>query len=106
MDGRLLLRLERCVRCQRLFVMCRRCYHGQTYCNNGCRKPARALQLSTLRAKHQASPGGREDHRDRNRELRKRDRELRKRAASSVMDQVPKYWPHRAVCACRKARPR
>jgi hypothetical protein len=52
MDGRLLLRLERCVRCRRLFVMCRRCYHGQTYCSDDCRKPARASQLSTLRAKH------------------------------------------------------
>ena len=89
MDGRLLLRLERCVGCQSLFLICRSCYHGHTYCSDDCRNPARASQLREIRAAHQASPGGRKDHRDRNRELRKRDRELRKRAASitSVMDQ-------------------
>src|ERR1700704_6194819 len=82
MDGMFLLRLERCLGCQSLFLICRCCYHGHTYCSDDCRKPARTLQLRGIRAAHQASPGGRKDHRDRNRELRKRDRELRKRAAS------------------------
>jgi hypothetical protein len=41
-------------------------------CSDDCRKPARASQLRVIRATYQASPGAREDHRDRNRELRKR----------------------------------
>src|SRR3954469_21954157 len=101
MDGKLLLRLERCLRCQGVFPICRSCYHGQAYCSDDCRKPARTSQLRALRAAYQASPGGREDHRDRNRELRKRDRELRKRAASitSVMDQGSEILaPSSSVC--------
>jgi len=101
MDGKLLLRLERCLRCQGVFPICRSCYHGQAYCSDDCRKSARASQLRALRAAYQASPGGREDHRDRNRELRKRDRELRKRAASitSVMDQGSEILaPSSSVC--------
>lgn len=101
MDGRLLLRLERCVGCQSLFLICRSCYHGHTYCSDDCRKLARASQLREIRAAHQASPGGRKDHRDRNRALRKRDRELRKRAASltSVMDQGSEILaPSSSVC--------
>src|SRR3954462_5972333 len=101
MDGKLLLRLERCLRCQGVFPICRSCYHGQAYCSDDCRKPARASQLRALRAAYQASPGGREDHRDRNRELRKRDRELRKRAASitGVMDQGSEILvPPSSVC--------
>ena len=31
MDGKLLLRLERCVGYQALFPMCRCCYHAPTY---------------------------------------------------------------------------
>ena len=57
MDGRLLLRLERCLGCQSLFLICRCCYHGHTYCSDDCRKPARASQLRGIRAAHQASPG-------------------------------------------------
>src|SRR3954467_13472130 len=101
MDGKLLLRLERCLRCQGVFPICRSCYHGQAYCSDDCRKPARAAQLRALGATYQASPGGREDHRDRNRELRKRDRRLRKRAASitSVMDQGSEILvPSSSVC--------
>ena len=84
MDDRLLLCLERCGLCGDLFALCRPCFRGHSYCDDGCRSPARASQRKQARARHQASPLGREDHRDRNRELR-----LRKRAAvgASVMDQ-------------------
>src|SRR5882724_174051 len=80
MDDKLLLRLERCGRCLHLFAICRCCYRGQTYCGDDCRVPARAAQKSAARATYQGSPEGREDHRDRN-------RELRKCAAPRVMDQ-------------------
>jgi hypothetical protein len=84
MDDKLLLCLERCGACGGLFALCRPCYRGQSYCDEACRGPARAAQKKQARADHQASPLGRADHRDRNRELR-----LRKRAAvgAGVMDQ-------------------
>src|ERR1700733_2621235 len=94
MDGKLLLRLERCVGCQALFPICRCCYHGQTYCSDDCRKPARIAQARAARATHQASAGGREDHRDRNRELRKRAA-----PTTSVMDQGSEILaPSSSVC--------
>src|SRR5436190_2192912 len=80
MDDKLLLRLERCGRCLHLFAICRCWYRGQTYCGDDCRVPARAEQKSAARATYQGTPEGREDHRDRN-------RELRKCAAPRVMDQ-------------------
>lgn len=94
MDGKLLLRLERCLGCQGLFPICRCCYHGQTYCSDDCRGPARAAQSRAARATYQASPGGREDHRDRNRELRKRAAPI-----TSVMDQGSEILaPSSSVC--------
>jgi hypothetical protein len=77
-----------------VFPICRCCYHGQTYCSDDCRKPARAAQIRAARATYQASPGGREDHRDRNRELRKRAAPI-----TSVMDQGTEILaPSSSVC--------
>lgn len=92
-----LLCLERCGFCVRLFPICRPCFRGQVYCAATCRSPARAAQAREARATHQRSAGGREDHRDRNRELR-----LRKRTAltASVMDHGSKeVAPVGRVCA-------
>jgi hypothetical protein len=80
----LYLRTERCRGCATLFMICRRCYRGQTYCGTRCRVRERAMQRRAARARHQTSIEGRADHRDRNRQCR-----LRKRSATttSVMDQ-------------------
>src|SRR5512143_308868 len=94
MHGKLLLRLERCGGCLSLFPICRCCYRGQTYCSDDCRKPARKAQIRTAHATHQASPDGRDDHRDRNRELRKRAAPV-----TSVMDQGSEILaPSSSVC--------
>src|SRR5438552_16948976 len=94
MDGKLLLRLERCLGCQGLFPICRACYRSQTYCGDDCRKPARVAQIRAARATYQAAPGGREDHRDRNRELRKRAAPI-----TSVMDHGSEILaPSSSVC--------
>jgi hypothetical protein len=58
----------RCPWCKRIFYICRCCDRGQVYCGpehpdagqRGCRRRSNAL--------HQASPEGRDDHRDRNRD--------------------------------------
>jgi hypothetical protein len=94
MDGKLLLRLERCLRCHGIFPICRCCYRGQAYCDDACRAAARAAQCRAVRATYQASSDGRADHRDRNRELRKRAAPV-----GSVMDQGSKILaPSSSVC--------
>jgi hypothetical protein len=87
----LALRMERCGNCLALFMICRPCYRGQTYCGAACRERVRTLQSRAARARHQESPLGRADHRDRNRQCR-----LRKRSAAmtSVMDQGSKNVAH------------
>ena len=92
----LLLLVERCVDCEHLFWICRRCYRGQTYCGDRCRGPARAEQAKTARAKHQKSPRGRRAHSIHNRDLRRR-----KRAALIIfeMDQGSELLaPTSSVC--------
>jgi len=94
MHGKWLLVLERCLGCQALFLICRSCYHGQVYCGDACRKRARAAQVIMARAKHQATPHGRDDHRDRNRALRGRSAPI-----TSVMDQGSEILaPSSSVC--------
>ena len=57
-----------------MFYLCRRCDRGQRYCSPRCREKALRLQRREANRRHQQSPEGREDHRDRQREYRKRQR--------------------------------
>ena len=67
-----LLCLERCAACAGLFSICRPCFHGQTYCGDGCRRPARKAQARVARATYQRSSRGRLVRSARRRELRSR----------------------------------
>lgn len=67
--------------CRAVFFICRPCYSGQTYCSSWCRRTERREQLRQANRRHQQSPGGRLDHRDRQRAYRRR------RAATGVTDQ-------------------
>lgn len=66
------LRPRRCRGCGEFFLVCRSCDRGQQYCSEGCRDPARQVQMRAARLRHQQSPEGRADHRDHQRALRKR----------------------------------
>ena len=55
-----------------VFYLCRRCDRGQRYCSPRCREKALRLQRREANRRHQQSPEGRADHRDRQREYRKR----------------------------------
>ena len=57
-----------------VFYLCRRCDRGQRYCSPRCREKALRLQRREANRRHQQSPEGRLDHRDRQREYRKRQR--------------------------------
>ena len=63
-----------CKQCQQTFFDCSSCHQGQVYCCTNCRDEARRASVRRARARHQRTPEGREDHRDRNRALRARKR--------------------------------
>ena len=56
--------------CGALFYICRSCYRGQRYCSEGCRQATRREQRRAANRRHQQSPEGRLDHRDRQRTYR------------------------------------
>ncbi len=58
--------------CHAVFWICRHCDRGQRYCSPACRAQARLQQRRRANDRHQRSPEGRLDHRDRQREYRKR----------------------------------
>jgi hypothetical protein len=60
--------------CGAVFYLCPHCDRGQRYCSFRCREKSRRLQRREANRRHQQSPEGRADHRDRQREYRKRQR--------------------------------
>lgn len=73
--------------CQSRFFICSSCYRGQAYCSPACRDRARRDQCRVARRRHQASPEGRLDHRDRQRAFRRRQADrARQGAQKSVTD--------------------
>jgi hypothetical protein len=58
--------------CGAVFYVCRSCDRGQVYCSSDCRTAARRAQRRAANGRHQRSPEGRADHRDRQREYRRR----------------------------------
>ena len=58
--------------CGSVFYVCRACDRGQRYCSERCREKARREQRRAANRRHQCSPEGRLDHRDRQREYRRR----------------------------------
>ena len=81
--GEVVLRLRVCLRseCRATFYLCPHCDRGQRYCSLNCRNQARLHQRRSANRRHQQSPEGRLDHRDRQREYRSR------RAQRRVTDQ-------------------
>jgi len=82
-QGEVVLRQRVCrgSQCHAVFWICRRCDRGQRYCSTACQAEARRQQRRCANRRHQQSPEGREDHRDRQRDYRQR------RAQKSVTDQ-------------------
>ena len=65
-------RICRCASCRKLFHICRPCDRGHGYCSQACRLRQRRQQCRAANRRHQQSPEGRADHRDRQRAYRKR----------------------------------
>lgn len=64
--------------CGFVFFICPSCERGQVYCSQACRDHARRLQRRAANRRHQQSPEGRLDHRDRQRTYRRRRASLTK----------------------------
>jgi hypothetical protein len=81
--GEVLLRQRFCLgsECRAIFFLCSHCDRGQRYCSLACRRQARLRQRRCANRRHQQSPEGRLDHRDRQRQYRQR------RAQARVTDQ-------------------
>lgn len=75
--------------CGCIFYICRSCDRGQRYCTDRCRSKARREQRRAANRRHQQTPEGRLDHRDRQRAYRHR------RAQARVTDQSS----HKLYCA-------
>jgi hypothetical protein len=58
--------------CGARFFLCPACDRGQCYCSAACRRSVRTVQRRAARQRHQRSPAGRLDHRDRQRAYRRR----------------------------------
>lgn len=72
--------------CGAVFYLCRHCDRGQRYCSARCREKALRLQRREANRRHQQSPEGRADHRDRQREYRVRLKARSHPARASVTD--------------------
>ena len=99
------LRQRICRQCGRLFAICAACDRGHTYCTPSCRTLGRRRSVRAARDRHQRSPEGRLDHRDRQRAYRVRRRVTdqtspapRPSARLSVPDGAPVPVPAPARC--------
>ena len=72
-----------------MFYLCRHCDRGQRYCSSRCREKSRRLQRREANRRHQRSPEGRLDHRD-------RQRAYRRRLLARVTDQSSRFGSPRA----------
>jgi len=72
--GEVVLRQRVCFGCQTVFWICQHCDRGHRYCSLACRTQARLQQRRRANCRHQRSPEGRLDHRDRQRQYRCRQR--------------------------------
>ncbi len=79
--GEVVLRQRACLgqECHSVFFICSHCDRGHRYCSARCREQARRQQRQCANKRHQQSPEGRLDHRDRQRKYRCRRRQTQSR---------------------------
>lgn len=83
--------------CRVLFLICSHCDRGQRYCSPDCRLRSRVAQLRAARRRHQQSPEGRLDHRDRQRAYRRR------KVASSQLPPTIRVTDHASKASLNSA---
>jgi hypothetical protein len=99
-QGEVLLRLRVCFgnECRAVFFLCSRCDRGQRYCSLACRERARVEQRRRANRRHQQSPEGRLDHRDRQRAYRERCRHRALQASLTDQGSLSTVCPASSGC--------
>jgi hypothetical protein len=94
--GEAVLRQRICLSpdCRALFFVCSHCDRGHRYCSASCRSATRGRQRRCANRRHQQSPEGRLDHRDRQRQYRER----RTRARVTDQGSLSIACPASSVC--------
>jgi hypothetical protein len=100
----------RASKCGAVFWICQCCYRGQRYCSERCRAKSRREQRREANRRHQRSPEGRLDHRDRQRAYRLRRARARvtdhtRNAPSASANLLPPEPITQAVVAASENRP-
>jgi hypothetical protein len=100
--GEAVLRQRVCAQeeCRAVFWICKHCDRGQRYCGSACRTEARLNQRRRANRRHQHSPEGRLDHRDRQREYRRRVRVTDQRSLSITFPALSRSEGTTATAAC------
>ena len=91
--GEVVLRQRVCFGCRTVFWICPHCDRGHRYCSIACRIQARLEQRRRANRRHQRSPEGRLDHRDRQREYRCRQRaRVTDQGSLSIASPAPSHY--------------
>lgn len=102
------LRVIECVKCGGLQVFCRRCYRGQKYCGDECRKKARREQCQRAQGKYLKKLAGRKCRAAAAKAYRSRQRsgEASRGRVKNVIDQTLPLlgadaysWPLKTTCS-------
>ncbi len=115
--GEVVLRHRVCptVGCHAVFWICPHCDRGQRYCSDACRFEARRGQRRRANDRHQRSPEGQLDHRDRQRRYRRRRARVTDQGSLSIIsptscgcgtpEATSESTPVKALAAVRHRRP-
>lgn len=87
-------RQDRCALCREVFYICRYCDRGQIYCSPPCRRLGRTASRRRANRRHQQTPEGRKDHRDRQRRWREKNRN---KENSGLLPKAPAETPQKKV---------
>jgi len=90
-------RFCRAANCRALFFICTHCDRGQRYCSSACRLQTRLAQQRAARRRHQQSPEGRLDHRDRQRAYRRRQAPALAHPSASAAKSVTDHGSNTAL---------
>jgi hypothetical protein len=100
------LRVIECAVCTRAFVLCRRCYRGQKYCDEPCRRRARREQCRRAQDAYLQKLAGRRRRAEASAAYRARQRAGQRLAGARkvIAQALPRVractysWPQEASC--------
>ncbi len=95
---------RKCTECKNTFFVCQRCWRGQKYCCEHCRKSARKRKLKIYKKKYESSEKGTLSNRLRQKRFRKKQKSVTYH--SSPKKKYPLFFPKikvknkKSLCSC------